>query len=277
MIFEYGQYRVEYEQWGSGPQVLLAFHGFGQLPTVFYNLEASLTSRFTVYSLALFHHGKSCYPPDRSPDDPLTPNEFRDLMDAFRAYIHADRCSLMGYSLGGRLMLQYMQQRPDKIITLILLAPDGIKKSFWYHFATQNPRGKRLFRRMVQRPRLFFRLVKYFRMMGFLNAKMEKFIGSQFGDEANRRKVFNVWNTYSLLVPRVGRSREVIREYRIPTVIFTGTYDPVLNNMIGKILVDGMEPWVHWHPIKAGHDLLKESYNDHIYPVLKQHIFPHLG
>jgi hypothetical protein len=110
-------------------------------------------------------------------------------------------------------------------------------------------------------------------MAGIVGKKMEKFIRSQFYEETNRKKVFNVWNSYSAITPRVAKTKETIRSYRIPAVIFTGTYDPVLNRMIGKILVNGMEDLVYWQPLQAGHDLLKETYNDQIYPVLQEYIF----
>jgi len=277
MTFEFREYRTEYIRFGHGPATLLAFHGFGQQPEVFYNLEASLGKHFTVYSFALFHHGGSTYPPGKSPDEPLDLETFRELLEAFCTANNIGEFSLMGYSLGGKVALQYMQLMPERVRSLILLAPDGIKKSFWYHYATQNTRGKKLFRKMVQRPDLFFRLIKYLRMMGIVSGKMEKFTISQFSDEVKRKKVFNVWNTYSLLLPKVSKTRETIRSYRIPTVIFTGTYDPVLNAMIGKILVTGMEEFVHWKPITAGHDLVKETYNDTIYPVLREFIYQPLN
>lgn len=276
MIFEFRQYQLEYLVIGKGPEPLLGFHGFGQIPAVFYNLEPSLGKHFTLYSFALFHHGKSKYPADISPDQPMEPEFLSAMLDAFCEEKKIGRVSLLGYSLGGRVCLQYLQLQPERIKTMILLAPDGIKKSFWYHFATQSPRGKKMFRRMIDRPSLFFQLVKYFRMMGFLSKKMEKFIYSQYGDETNRKKIFNVWNSYSHITPRVAKSRQTIIEHQIPTVIFTGTYDPVLNEEIGKILSKGLEQYVHWQPIKAGHDLIKESYNDVIFPVLKEKIFGYL-
>lgn len=276
MIFEFRQYQLEYLIIGNGPEPLLGFHGFGQIPAVFYNIEPSLGRHFTLYSFALFHHGKSRYPAEVSPDKPIEPEFLAAMLDAFCAEKKIEQVSLLGYSLGGRVCLQYLQLRPERIKAMILLAPDGIKKSFWYHFATQSPRGKKLFKRMIDRPSLFFQLVKYFRMMGIVSKKMEKFIHSQYDDETNRKKIFNVWNAYSHITPRVSATRQAISEYRIPAVIFTGTYDPVLNEEIGRILSKGLEEYVHWQPIKAGHDLIKESYNEVIYPVIAKKIFHHL-
>lgn len=277
MIFEFQGYQIGYIKFGDGPHPLLAFHGFGQQAEVFYNLEAALEQTFTVYSFHLFHHGNSRYPAGVSKSEPITPEFHQAWVEAFLQKEGIEKFSLMGYSLGGRIVLQTLQQMPERIQSLILLAPDGIKKSFWYHYATQNPRGKILFKRTVERPELFFRLVKYLRMMGFVSKKMEKFTHAQFGDREKREKVLHVWNAYSLLVPRVGISKQIIREYKIPVALFTGKYDPVLNSEIGAILHKGMEDLVTWKVLETGHDLLKPVYCEAIYPVLAERIFPVLS
>ncbi len=274
MIFEFEGYQIGYVKFGQGHHPLLAFHGFGQQAEVFYNLEAALAKHFTIYSFDLFHHGKSHFPQGMSKSTPITPEFHRAWIETFLNENAIQRFSMIGYSLGGRLVFQTLQQMPQRVQSLILLAPDGIKKSFWYHYATQNPRGKMLFQRTVERPELFFRLVKYLRMMGFVSKKMEKFTHSQFGDREKREKVLHVWNAYSLIVPRVGITKQILREYRIPVVLFTGKYDPVLNSEIGSILHKDLENLLTWKVLEAGHDLLKPIYCQNIYPVLAERIFP---
>lgn len=274
MVFEFEGYQMGYVKFGQGPHPLLAFHGFGQHAEVFYNLEAALGKHFTVYSFDLFHHGKSLFPQGVPKNTPITPEFHQAWIETFLNENTIQRFSMIGYSLGGRLVFQTLQQMPQRVQSLILLAPDGIKKSFWYHYATQNPRGKILFQRTVERPELFFRLVKYLRMMGFVSKKMEKFTHSQFGDREKREKVLHVWNAYSRIVPRVGITKQVLRQYHIPVALFTGKYDPVLNSEIGSILHKGMEDLVTWKVLETGHDLLKPVYCEDIYPVLAERIFP---
>ena len=88
---------------------------------------------------------------------------------------------------------------------------------------------------------------------------MKKFVYSQFSDRENRLKILHVWNTYSIIIPSVRKVKATIKEHHIKTLIFTGTYDPVLNEEIGYILSHGLEE-VRWIKIKAGHDLLKPAY-----------------
>ncbi len=260
VIFEYKQYEVSYEKWGHGKEVLIAFHGFGQQASVFSNIAPALEDRFTVYACSLFYHGESKIPDHIPPGEPLPPEFFKEGVLEFCRQHQIEKFSLMGYSLGGRLVLKLLEMIPERIQSLLLLAPDGVKKSRWYYFATHHFIGKRLFRRVVYKPRLFFSLVKIFRAIGIVKEKMKKFVYSQFSEKENRLKILHVWNTYSIITPSVRKVKATIKEHQIKTLIFTGTYDPVLNEEIGYILENGLEDQVKWVKIKAGHDLLKPAY-----------------
>ena len=260
MIFTYKDYQVSYEKWGRGPEVLIAFHGFGQSSAIFANIAPALEEKYTVYACSLFYHGESKLPDYIPPGNPIPPEFLKEGVLEFCRQQGIDDFSLMGYSLGGRLVLKLVEMMPERIRGLLLLAPDGIKKSRWYYFATHHFIGKRLFRRVVYKPALLFALVKIFRATGIIQEKMKKFVYAQFGDAENRLKILHVWNTYSIITPRVRQVKAIIQAHHIKTLIFTGTYDPVLGGDIGYILSVGLEDEVKWIQIKAGHDLLKPAY-----------------
>ncbi len=262
MIFEFKQYIVSYEKWGTGSEVLISFHGFGQSASIFNNIASALEEKYTVYACSLFYHGESKLPDHVNPGEPIPPELFKEGVLEFCRQNNIGKFSLMGYSLGGRLVLQLVELIPERINHLLLLAPDGVKKSRWYYFATNHFIGKRLFKRVVYKPKLLFRLVKVFKATGIVKEKMAKFVHSQYGEEEKRLKIFNVWNTYSIITPPVRKVKANIKEHHLKTVIFTGEYDPVLDSQIGHILSTGIEEEVKWVKIKAGHDLLKPAYAD---------------
>lgn len=262
MIFEYKNYIVSYEKWGTGKEILIAFHGFGQTASIFQNISEALQDKYTVYACSLFYHGESKLPGHVKPGEPLTPEIFKKGFLKFCEQNSIEQFSLMGYSLGGRLVLQLTELIPERINHLILLAPDGIKKNRWYYFATNHFIGKRLFKRMVYKPKTLFRLVNIFKAIGIISEKMAKFVYSQYGDPENRMKIFNVWNTYSIITPRVRHVKAIIKKHHLKTLIFTGEFDPVLDQQIGHILSVGLEDEVKWIKMKAGHDLLKQVYVD---------------
>jgi len=260
MIFEFKKYMVSYEKWGKGSEILIAFHGFGQEASIFQNIASALEDKYTVYACSLFYHGESKFPDHLPLGEPLPPEFFVEGVKEFCRQNQIDQFSLMGYSLGGRLVLKLVEMMPDRINGLLLLAPDGVKKSRWYYFATHHFIGKRLFRRVVYKPKLLFRLVNLFKALGIVEEKLKKFVYAQFGEQENRLKVLHVWNTYSNITPRVRNVKSIISSKKIPTLIFTGTYDPVLDQKIGHILQVGIEDQVKWIKIEAGHNLLKPAY-----------------
>jgi len=264
MIFTYKDYQISYEKWGTGNRILIAFHGFGQSASIFQNISTALQNDFTVYACSLFYHGDSKFPDHVVPGEPLPAEFLQRGVEEFCKQNNIKKFSLMGYSLGGKLVLKLIEMMPQQIESVILLAPDGVKKSRWYYFATNHFIGKRLFKKVVYNPGILFALVNGFRAGRMISEKMKKFVYSQFSDADNRLKVMNVWNTYSMITPKVRNVKKMMSDYNIKTLIFTGTYDPVLDEEIGYILSSGIEQQVKWVKIKAGHDLLKPVYADTI-------------
>src|SRR5690349_6005024 len=123
MIFEFKDYQVSYEKWGSGPEILLAFHGFGQTASIFQNIAPALEKKFTVYACSLFYHGDSKFPDHVTPGEPLKPEYLKQGVIEFCKQNNIDHFSLMGYSLGGRLVLKLIEMMPEKIHSVLLLAP----------------------------------------------------------------------------------------------------------------------------------------------------------
>ena len=128
MIFEYKKYIVSYEKWGNGSETLIAFHGFGQSATIFSNIAPALEKNFTVYACSLFYHGESKLPNHISAGKPLPAEFFKEGLLKFCKQNNIEKFSLMGYSLGGRLVLKLLEMIPERINSLLLLAPDGVKK-----------------------------------------------------------------------------------------------------------------------------------------------------
>ena len=78
---------------------------------------------------------------------------------------------LLGYSMGGRIALRLLQQIPKQIEKVVLLAPDGLHKNFWYRFATHTIVGRNLFYKSMKNPRLLFSIAKKLRVRGALEQR----------------------------------------------------------------------------------------------------------
>lgn len=254
---------------GYGPLHLLAFHGFGQDASVFVALAEKLSHIYTIHSFSLFWHGRSIPPAAYHQGDQALPADFYpEMVAAYTRDQGIDKFSLLGNSMGGRIALLLVQKFALRVNCLFLLAPDGVKKSPWYHFATHNVLGRRLFRYSLHHPRFFFRLVGVARRLGLASVKMEKFAISQFSAEENRKKVFRVWNLHADIEPDLAIIKPELLQHEISGSVFTGKRDPVLNRTIGERFVKGLgDAFVHI-PLDTGHELLKT----HLVTVIAQTI-----
>jgi pimeloyl-ACP methyl ester carboxylesterase len=53
----YGEFTLPYRIYGAGPELMLAFHGFGREGSEFIQLAQFIGNRYTIYAFDLFYHG----------------------------------------------------------------------------------------------------------------------------------------------------------------------------------------------------------------------------
>jgi pimeloyl-ACP methyl ester carboxylesterase len=118
---------------GNGPEHLLMFHGFGQDNNSFDSLSKLLSPLYTVYVFDLYFHGQSVWGDD---EKALEKKRWKEIIQHFLLENKIENFCVAGYSLGGKFALATLEAFPEKTRAIILLAPDGIKTSFWYSIAT---------------------------------------------------------------------------------------------------------------------------------------------
>src|SRR5688572_12937046 len=109
--FEGQGLKLEYETFGSGKTPLLAFHGFGTDSNLFRVLEPSLGKRYTVYSLNLPFHGLSQVDA-KTISHGVTQRQMKKFIEDFLVHIKAADFSLLGYSIGGKIVLELITLFP---------------------------------------------------------------------------------------------------------------------------------------------------------------------
>src|SRR5260370_41963530 len=98
----------EYEVFGNGSEILLAFHGFANHPSDFKVFEPALGTKFKIISFHLPYHGP--VPSDLSGKEiSYSKEDLKQLFKKFFALNSIKNFSLMGYSLGGKIALQLME------------------------------------------------------------------------------------------------------------------------------------------------------------------------
>lgn len=250
MVSEDNGSKLFYSKEGNGPQSLLFFHGFGQDHSVFLPLAKALSSHYTCYLFDLYFHGESIW---QQEEIPLEKEEWKAIVARFLEENHIQQFSLAGFSLGSKLALAILEAFPGRTKEIFLIAPDGIRTSFWYRLATYPAPLRRLFKSMITQPQRFFALAKALQTIGFLDKGLQRFAGSQMDTEEKRRRVYLSWVTFRRMKFNMQVLAAIINRHHIATTVVTGRFDKVIRSENMMKLTKHLQ---HHHSIviEAGHN-----------------------
>lgn len=243
---------LHYQILGSGPEVLLAFHGFGQTLDAFSPYAEALGDHFTIYSFDLFFHGKSFW---HHRETPMKKAQWKELLQQLLEKEEIRQFGIMGYSMGGKFALSTLEAFPERITRILLIAPDGVKTLFWYSLATYPSWLRKYFRGMIVKPENFYRLLKTLRKIRLLDKSVVKFAKHQMNTRKKRRRVYYSWVVFRHLSFSMKKIGQLVREQHIPLTLFIGSYDRIITEKNMEGLLQEV-PEHHLIVLPKGHNTL---------------------
>ena len=255
-LIRHNDYEVEYFVFGTGPETLIAFHGFNNNAWDFHDLGTICGNQYSVLAVNIFFHGSS-----RVQDRVISRGfSLKDLKDLFRDIYNilpTDKYTLMGYSLGGRICLKLFELYPDKIDRIILLAPDGIRVSRFYLFLTRTFAGRFILKKVIYRPEIFFIVARMLRKSGIVGEKKYQFAVNNFDNRHRREKVYQVWMTLRNVISKNSSIKSLLGRYDVHLFLFFGKYDRIIPSSIGRRFARGAENHVHFYELDEGHRMIR--------------------
>lgn len=245
---------IHYSRWGTGTKLLLCLHGFGESAQSFGVFDPLLCKKYTVIAVDMPLHGKTLWNDDLL----FTVEDIAAVIDDIPE-MHKRNFSLMGYSMGGRVALQLYQYLPGRIEELILIAPDGIKINIWYRFATQNRLGNLIFKRVMRKPALFFKVTKALRRSGMINIGVYNYVHIHLQDADMRMRLYNIWTTMRRIKPDIPKIKSLITTNTTKVVLIYGRFDRVIRFTTGEKFRKGIENFCELHILDSGHRMLAEK------------------
>lgn len=244
-------------RFGSGDRLLICFHGFGEEAGKFMALQPTLHAMFTVVAIDLPFHGNTQW----QLGAPFLPGDLAEVIRTVLNREKKDRFSMMGYSLGGKIVLAAVSLFAEQVDSIILAAPDGVIVNAWYDVAVYPDWGRKLFKRFVENPGFVFRLARMMRFTGILNQRMYKFLQVQTNTEVKRKRIYAVWMTMKNLEVDLNEVKQLLNKYHIRSYVFIGKYDRVITRKTGDRFSQGLED-CHYVILEKGHNLITESFNN---------------
>lgn len=224
-FFECEGAKLHWWRWGNGPKVLLAFHGFGQHGQYYSPFARALADTHTIWSFDMFFHGHSVWPDSRKP---LTREFWHRMIGGFLAENKIDRFEMSGYSMGGKFVLATLEMMAPSIDRLILIAPDGIRTSFWYSMATYPSWSRNFFRKIVEEPEPFYKLMHNLERYRLMDKGILRFADWHMSNPEKRMKVYNSWTVFSPLRFNMRYIADLIQKNNISLEMYLGRYDKIM-------------------------------------------------
>jgi pimeloyl-ACP methyl ester carboxylesterase len=234
-FFHYKQASLHYSVYGKGSTPIFLFHGFGLNGEIFYELEKVLAEEYTVYNFDLFFHGKSEW---KAGVESMSEKFWAELMTEFVREQTISSFSLLGYSIGAKLVWCTVKQLPDKVKEIIVIAPDGITSNTWYKLATRTAFDRAIFKTLLFNEKIIFTFIKIGRWLRFVPPITIRFAESQLGSEEQRKRVYQTWLVYRELRCDNTKLAFEINKNKIVLTIYLGVHDKIITYEIVKPLAE---------------------------------------
>jgi len=249
---KFGENILYYSIKGRGKIPLLAFHGFGQYKEVYDPFSNLLGDKYTVYAFDIYFHGKSEW---KERNQALEKQDWEEILKSFLVKHKIEEFAIVGYSMGGKFALASLELFPRKVIEFVLIAPDGIKTSFWYSLATYPNSFRRFFRAMIVKPKYFYQILTFTKKMGLVDKSLLKFANTQMNTREKRRRVYLTWVVFRHLKFDLKLIAFLINQNKIPMLMFTGKYDKIITAENMMDLLKHVKEYEHVI-LEAGHNTL---------------------
>ncbi|MFM1931325.1 MAG: hypothetical protein RL226_628 [Bacteroidota bacterium] len=261
-VAQFAGLSMEYFVAGQGKPVI-AFHGFGRHAADFEVFREVLGNDEQLIAINLFQHGESRWPKKREFTDSLNRKELLGLLDAIPEIKNHAQFSLWGYSMGGRIALTLLEEVPERIARVMLIAPDGLKMAKMYRFAAHTRLGNSVYRMLMSRPHLITGTIDLAHKLRLVNSKFHRFIHVHLESKEKAQLVYEAWLIYRYFQPRLPHVADVLNSHPIRFTMIFGRYDSVIRPTFA-VNLDALLDTPNTHFIDSGHLLMTVQTADFI-------------
>ena len=218
--------KLAYRCFGNGSEVWVFFHGFGQCHQDMLAFEKLRTPKQRYLFVDLIYHGRSSW---STSEKAMKKEEWQTILLSLLQQESIDTFHLVGYSMGGKFALLSYEVLPERISSLSLLAPDGIKTGLWYSMSNYPSGIHPLFKQVVFRPKRFFTLVDGLKTARLLQKSLVKFVKTQLETRSKRAQAYLVWKVLGGLHLQLGTIIRQLRQRPIPVTLVLGEFDRMVS------------------------------------------------
>lgn len=272
-IFETEHSTLHYYEYGTGKDILLAFHGFGMRGTQFKVLEEAFEKKYKIISFDLFFHGNTVVK-DNSVGNirkGLQSKLFSEQINSFLKdkYPTVKKVSLLSYSIGTRMALCLIENIPEKIASVYLIAPDGIEPNKLLKIGGKNYLVNRLFYKLVYSPKTVSFLLKSLLRFKYIDDAIYRILKAEFGTTETRLISYNTITYYAQLSFDRQKIASFINTHKLNCHLYFGKKDKLFPSAIGERFGKLLnQPNIH--VFDDGHELVNSTMNAYLTKQLQE-------
>lgn len=272
-IFHTKSSALSYFEYGSGSQIMLAFHGFGMRGTQFKVLEEALGSKYKIISFDLFFHGGTAIN-DNSVENirkGLRSQYFAEQIAEFldSEYPNAEKVSLLSYSIGTRMALCLIENMPQKIESAYLIAPDGLAPNKLLNLGGRNFLLNKLFYKLVYSPKTIMFFLNFLLKTKYIDDPLHRILKGEFGTTETRLTCYNTVTYFAQLSFDQNKIASFINDYHLDCHFYFGRKDKLFPSKIGEAFSKLLNS-PNLHVFDDGHELVNMKMNSYLASQLQQ-------
>jgi pimeloyl-ACP methyl ester carboxylesterase len=217
--------KLAYATKGDGNDIFLIFHGFGQSHQDMLPFESLLNEHKRFIFIDVFYHGRSAW---RDPNLTLSKSIWKEIISELMRKEGFSEFHLIGYSMGGKFSLITYELFPEKVKSLKLLAPDGIKTGLWYSLNSYPSFLHQSFRSVIFKPNRFFKIIENLEQVGLVESSLTKFVKNEMKTRSKRAQVYLTWRVFGGFQPQLATIISETRNRKTPIQLYIGEFDKMI-------------------------------------------------
>lgn len=216
-----GPHRVFARQWGQNKPLLIVLPGFGHDGTQAVPMADILARQYTLLAIDLPFHGRTEWAASY-----FSRADMIQLIKDIAHHFEADRFSLLGHSLGGRILTCIAPAFGDQVEQLILLGPAGIAR----HQLIYPRFFLRFLEWILQRPAWLEWIVLRGHQIGGISTYHRRYVEKQILPAATRYRLFRTWNSLPHFQPESAQVQTALCQSPATIRLVLGQRDRIIPN-----------------------------------------------
>lgn len=262
----YKDMELSYRVFGDGEIAVLCLHGHGRSSSDFQFLSSKGRK---IISIDLFLHGDSILDESRIYKNLITADDVEKLLEKLLIKENVTNFHWVAYSQGGRFTLTLFPRFKNKVVSLNLLAPDGLNDKNFYSWSQRRWWARRLFKRWVKRPNELMTITKSLAKAKIIRPKIVDFLNYYTSEPERLKLAHATWRGFRKLRPSNQDIKLALEETGIHFQLIMGEYDQIITIDSARGFLKTLNKEDSLKVLPYGHDLFKPEIEKKLFELMR--------